>query len=81
MLRHLPNALSIARILAAPVLVALAKWVQLALIPMPSEKEIQPLLKAMLHDDHTLAMQQAGKIKGWFHAFWSISSSLRSSLW
>lgn len=46
------------------VLVALVKWIQLLLIPMPSEKDVQPLLKAMLHNDHADAMAKAGKIKG-----------------
>ena len=46
------------------VLVAILKWIQLSLIPMPSEKEIKPLLKAMLHDDHDDAMKKVGRIKG-----------------
>lgn len=46
------------------VLVAIWKWIQLTLIPMPSEKEVQPLLTAMLHDDHPQAIVMADKIKG-----------------
>lgn len=46
------------------VLVALWKWIQLALIPMPSEKEVKPLLKAMLYNDHALATERVGKING-----------------
>ncbi len=46
------------------VLVAIGKWIQLVLIPMPSDKEVEPLLKAMLHDDHGEALSKAGKIKG-----------------
>lgn len=46
------------------MIVGVVKWIQLALIPMPSEKQIQPLLKAMLHDNHALAQEHAAKIKG-----------------
>lgn len=49
-------------ILAA--LVAIGKWIQLSLIPMPSEKEVQPLLKAMLHNDHDGARDKVKHIKG-----------------
>jgi len=46
------------------LLVALIKWIQLTLIPMPSEKEVRPLLQAMLHNDHTQAEERVAKIKG-----------------
>jgi len=46
------------------VLVAVWKWIQLTLIPMPSEKEVQPLLHAMLYNDHSQALEKASKIKG-----------------
>jgi len=46
------------------VLVSLFKWFQLARIPMPSDKEIKPLLHAMLHDDHLEATETVGEIKG-----------------
>ena len=46
------------------LLVAVGKWIQLSLIPMPSDKEVQPLLAAMLHDNHDDARKTAGKIKG-----------------
>ncbi len=46
------------------VLVAILKWIQLSLIPMPSSKEVKPLLKAMLYNNHALAEQEAKKIKG-----------------
>ncbi len=49
-------------ILAA--LVAIGKWIQLSLVPTPSEKDVQPLLKSMLHNDHAGALKQAAKIKG-----------------
>ncbi len=46
------------------VIVACGKWIQLSLIPMPPEKEIQPLLKAMLHNNHAQALEKVAKIKG-----------------
>ena len=46
------------------VLVATFKWIQLALIPMPSDKEIKPILQAMLKNDHAVAMDQVDRIKG-----------------
>ena len=46
------------------MLVGVLKWIQLALVPMPSERVVQPLLKAMLHNDHEKARAEAGKIKG-----------------
>ncbi len=46
------------------LLVAIGKWIQLALIPMPSDKDVQPLLKAMLNDNHDEALSKVGQIKG-----------------
>ncbi len=46
------------------VLVAIGKWIQLSLIPMPSEKDVQPLLKDMLHNRHDQALKKAAALKG-----------------
>ena len=46
------------------VIVAVFKWIQLALIPMPSDKDIKPILNSMLKNDHSAALDQAAKIKG-----------------
>lgn len=44
--------------------VAIVKWIQLALIPMPSDKDIQPVLNSMLKNNHSAALDQVSKIKG-----------------
>ncbi|WP_372806827.1 MotA/TolQ/ExbB proton channel family protein [Pontiella sp.] len=46
------------------VAVALVKWIQLALVPMPSEKAVQPVLRAMLVNDYPTAAAEIGKLKG-----------------
>lgn len=46
------------------VLVAFAKWIQLSLVPLPSDKEVKPVLKAVLYNDHAAALEAAEKIKG-----------------
>lgn len=46
------------------MLVGIIKWIQLALVPMPSERAVRPLLNAMLHNDHGTASTEAKKIKG-----------------
>lgn len=46
------------------VLVAIGKWIHLTLIPVPSDKDVKPLLKAMLYNDHALASEKAAKIAG-----------------
>jgi biopolymer transport protein ExbB len=46
------------------VAIAVIKWIQLALVPMPSEKAVQPVLRAMLVNDHKKAATEIGKLKG-----------------
>lgn len=46
------------------VLVAIGKWIQLALIPMPSEKAVQPLLKDMLYKKYDDALEKSAALKG-----------------
>jgi biopolymer transport protein ExbB len=46
------------------VLVGIVKWIQLSRIPLPSEKDVQPLLQAMLKDDLGTAFDEAGGIRG-----------------
>lgn len=46
------------------VVIAIVKWIQLSLIPKPSEKEVQPVLRAMLVNDHAKAAKEIKKIKG-----------------
>lgn len=46
------------------IVVAVVKWIQLALIPKPSKKAVQPVLRAMLVNDHKKAAAEIEKIKG-----------------
>jgi biopolymer transport protein ExbB len=46
------------------LLVGTVKWIQLSLVPVPSEKDVQPLLKVLLQDEYDRASHEAGKIKG-----------------
>lgn len=46
------------------LIVAIVKWIQLSRVPMPSDQDIRPLLKAMLHNDHKVALQETEKVKG-----------------
>lgn len=46
------------------VVVAIIKWIQLALVPMPSEKTVRPVLRAMLVNDHAEAAAEIKKLKG-----------------
>ena len=46
------------------VVVAVIKWVQLSLIPKPSEKHVQPVLRAMLVNDHAAAAAEIEKMNG-----------------
>ena len=46
------------------IAIALFKWIQLALVPMPSEKAVQPVLRAMLSKDYAKASAEIEKIKG-----------------
>ncbi|VGO21404.1 MotA/TolQ/ExbB proton channel family protein [Pontiella sulfatireligans] len=44
--------------------VAIVKWIQLSLVPKPSEKAVQPVLRAMLVNDHEKAVAEIKNIKG-----------------
>jgi biopolymer transport protein ExbB len=46
------------------VVIAVIKWIQLSLIPKPNEKTVQPVLRAMLVNDHATAASEIKKIKG-----------------
>jgi biopolymer transport protein ExbB len=46
------------------LIVGVIKWIMLSLIPVPSEKAVQPLLKAMLVNDHAAAEKEVQNIKG-----------------
>ena len=46
------------------VLISILKLIQLALIPKPSEKAVQPVLQAMLVNDHTKAVAEIKKVAG-----------------
>lgn len=46
------------------VITAISKWIQLSRIPMPTEAEVDPLLDAMLHNDHERAQQALKRVKG-----------------
>ena len=49
---------------AAALLVALVKWVQLARVPVPDDRKIEPLLRALGHRDVAQAKGQLAKIRG-----------------
>ncbi len=46
------------------VIIAVVKWIQLMLVPQPSEKAVQPVLRAMLVNDHEKAAAEIKKVKG-----------------
>jgi biopolymer transport protein ExbB len=46
------------------VVIAVIKWIQLSLIPKPSEKAVRPVLRAMLVNDFETASAEIKKIKG-----------------
>lgn len=46
------------------VVVSILKWIQLSLVPKPSEKAVQPVLRAMLVNDHQKAAAEIKKVKG-----------------
>ncbi|MDF7808192.1 MotA/TolQ/ExbB proton channel family protein [Pontiellaceae bacterium B12219] len=46
------------------VVIALIKWIQLSAIPKTSEKAVQPVLRAMLENDHATAAAEIKKLKG-----------------
>ena len=46
------------------IAIAVYKWIRLALVPMPTEKQVQPLLAAVLEKDRTTAATAVSRIKG-----------------
>ncbi|MBN2164231.1 MAG: MotA/TolQ/ExbB proton channel family protein [Pontiellaceae bacterium] len=44
--------------------IAIYKWIRLIIIPMPSEKDVHPVLDAVLRKDHDKAVAAVGKLKG-----------------